>query len=152
MSPKIKVDQILAMKRKTTTIGCIVFFFVLAVGGAVAQNENDKPTIALNPGPAISESEFPALEREALAGGADAALKLRAYYVLSHVNREREMYWTAIAAENGSPSGQYSLGVNLIRSADQKEKLRGIFWLRKAEAGGEELAREVLKEIGASEK
>jgi len=137
------------MNRAVGTIAGIACCIVLAAGYSAGPGTADEP--AASPGPEIAEAEMPAVEREGLLGGLEAALKLRDYYLKSHANRERQIYWTTIAAENGSAMGQYSLGFNLIASTDQKDKIRGIFWLRKAAAGGVELARGVLKAMGQSQ-
>lgn len=71
--------------------------------------------------------EIGVLEMCAAKGAPGAAMRLS----LWHLNSESEgVYWTRIAAENGSAVGQYNYAIKLLENKSRPtDKLRAIFWL-----------------------
>ncbi len=134
------------------TITSILLIFIAVQSKVIAQNDYINKPVFLNAGFDIPKDELLILERKSFAGNAESAFRLSRYYAMANVNKSEELYWTTIAAENGSPFGEYNLGFNLIYSnnTDEINKLRAIFWLKKAQAHGVELATSLLKEIGES--
>jgi TPR repeat protein len=105
-------------------------------------------TVSGNSGFEIPAGEIPGLEKDALAGGAQSAYRLSVYYGLSQNNNEKQLYWLTIAAENGSPAGEYNLGFELAHLGGLQNTVRAIFWLKRAKRDGEPLAEGYLKELG----
>jgi hypothetical protein len=99
---------------------------------------------------AIPDDQIPTFKMNALLGNPEAAHKLTLYYRWFHVNRTDELYWTTIAAENGSPDGEYDLGFVLAEDPSQKNIRRAEFWLNKAKAAGVMLAASLLDELTKS--
>ena len=66
------------------------------------------------------------------------------------------LFWVAIAAENGHPAGQYDYAVMLKTGRGEadcgtdgkrdRDRIRADYWVRRAEEGGIERARERFKE------
>ena len=115
----------------------------------------------------IPDVEIPILERDALSGGVEEAVKLWLYYSFAHVDLQKYFYWLTIAAENGSPISQYNLGtllsqgaaqksivmgVTISQDADQKGKMRARYWLKKAEQSGISGASEQLERLDKQSK
>lgn len=77
----------------------------------------------------LSLTDIPVLEKQALSGDAESAVRLGQYYVNAAVNIKEARYWFAIAAENGSVSGMYNLAFYLAVSAEVNDKIRAKYWL-----------------------
>lgn len=102
-------------------------------------------------------SSLPKLEREALMGSGDAALKLAGYYQYVVNDPNQALYWYTISAENGSLSGMYNLAFMLNAYTDPKNHgsknfVRARFWLNKirkenpptsSDAAADSLLREI---------
>ncbi len=91
----------------------------------------------LNSDAEIAEVEIPGVERAALAGSPGAALKLALHFDLVKMSQAKYLYWITIAAENGSPIGEYSLGTILAGKSGDNNRLRAIYWLRRAKSDGD---------------
>lgn len=96
---------------------------------------------------AIPENDLPHLENEAIEGSPDAALRLHLYYEVAHVDLKKSLFWARIAAENGSPVGQYDLGLKLQNNPDSRSRKRGNFWLKRAAENGHERALELINKL-----
>jgi TPR repeat protein len=59
------------------------------------------------------------------------------YYALIVSDRGKYEYWTTVAAENGSPIGEYNLGHLLADRGGGADRRRAIYWLKKAALAGE---------------
>jgi TPR repeat protein len=104
--------------------------------------------------PASSYTEFlvPAgqlddLQKAALQGNAEAALKLANFYNFSTIDPEKGLYWTTIAAENGSVVGMYNLGQSLRHLPDWQSKARAKYWFKKVVDGGGPIGDEAQKQL-----
>jgi TPR repeat protein len=91
-----------------------------------------------------SAEELPALEIAAMGGSRNAAMQLSLWH-MHLMQREEDMLWTKIAAENGSPVAQYNLALKLLSDqSSDLDKIRARFWLEKAAAGKHQSAKEKL--------
>ncbi|WP_145754851.1 hypothetical protein [Nitrospirillum amazonense] len=73
------------------------------------------------------------IERSALTGSVDSAIKLANYYLKIRDRYSLEgIHWLEIAYENGSKEAMYTLGSNLIDFKDKSSQLRGLYWLKRA--------------------
>lgn len=102
----------------------------------------------------VPKEERDTVERQALEGDAESALRLSLPYMMTS-RMVDAIFWATIAAENGSMSGAYRLGYMLAGSPHANQRLRARFWLKKAIAGGGkagELAALVLEEIEEAER
>jgi TPR repeat protein len=100
-----------------------------------------------NAGLVVPHADMPALRDEALAGSPDAALRLYRHYKAIAVDSEQARHWARIAAENGSPIGQYSFAFELLERKAPDDGVRARFWLRRAAEQGNTRAREVLNAL-----
>lgn len=92
------------------------------------------------------EKEIDALEICAIKGAPNAAMRLS----LWHLNSESEgVYWTKIAAENGSAAGQHNYAIKLLNDKSRpKNRARAIFWLELSAKQGSRQAAEQLRKMG----
>ena len=95
----------------------------------------------------LTAEQVDQLSLDALDGSIESARKLYLYYSMINANREREIYWATIAAENGGVSDQYNLGYILSNDPDLGNQRRSIFWLKKSAKAGHDIAKEYLKEL-----
>ena len=96
----------------------------------------------------IKAADIPALEHQALLGDGSVALRLADYYDYLKLDYSKAMYWMQIAAEDGSPTGQYNYGHMLadderagaMGQTDAKvrelAKLRARYWFSEAAKHG----------------
>jgi len=111
-------------------------------------NDNSKERfVRLGSGYHLTETEVKVLQDEALRGSPEPAFRLHLYYELDREDRAESLFWLRIAAENGHPGGQYSLGVRLSEDRDPRNRQRAIFWLERAAANGEELGVDLLNRL-----
>ena len=93
----------------------------------------------------IPKKDIVELEKEALYGSPEAALKLYLYndFYLSDFNEG--LYWCQIAAENGDSSSMYNYAFSLVNDCKEFEwdslrvkraNQRAYFWFKKAEENG----------------
>jgi TPR repeat protein len=95
----------------------------------------------------LSDAEIKKLQGKALSGAPEAAWRLSLFYDLYQHDYKEGRFWERIAAENGDPSGEYSLGLRLKEDRDPRNQERAIFWLKRASAKGEKLAEKELKRL-----
>jgi TPR repeat protein len=96
----------------------------------------------------IRAADIPGLEHQALLGDGNAALRLADYYDYLQLDYSKAMYWMQIAAEDGSPTGQYNYAHMLdddsragaMGQTDAKSrelaKLRARYWFNEAAKHG----------------
>ena len=96
----------------------------------------------------VKAEDIPGLERAALAGDGSAALRLADFYDLRQLAYAKAMYWMQIAAEDGSPIGQYNYAHMLADDqragamgetdpkARELAKLRASYWFKQAAKQG----------------
>jgi TPR repeat protein len=128
----------------------VVVTSLFPLGPAWSASHTDKPVFG-NSGFEIPEADQPKLEKMARSGDQDAALRLAAYYTWSfgaESGRVRKFYWLQIAAENGSPMGEYNLGFALSLGGPSQDLTRARFWLKKAHRDGVSPAASVLHDLG----
>lgn len=71
-------------------------------------------------------------QKKALEGDAEIAYRLS--QATRNIDHRMSGCWMVVAAENGSPVAQYHLWIILKNSRDDRDKIRGLFWLNKAYA------------------
>lgn len=129
-------------------VAATILLLSIALLGGIVMSEEDKPVSGLA-GLAIGEKDLPAFEEMALNGDAEAAHRLSILYSMVRYDPKQHLYWTTIAAENGSIPAQVNLGLLLRDDPDPKNRRRAVYWLRRAAETGNELAAKYLKEMGA---
>lgn len=93
----------------------------------------------------IKESDLPRMEKDALAGSGETAFHLWQFYELVKLDYKEALYWATISAENGYPSGEYTLGFILRNDPNARSKERALYWLRKCARRGDKQAIDLLK-------
>jgi len=114
---------------------------------ASAQGNSD----AYIPGAQLTE-----LERSALAGSAEAALKIANSHLISNGPSDEGLYWMSIAAENGSKDALFKMGAWLELRNGDKYRIRARYWLERATKEGKaddaKRAADLLKEMDLEDK
>ena len=101
---------------------------------------------------AISPGELAKLEREALLGDAKAAYRLLGNAALGAVPGAGDAsFWLSVAAENGHPIAEYTLGAMLLGHADPRDRVRAEYWLARAAKAGDTSAAQLLKRVRKGE-
>ena len=95
----------------------------------------------------ISPGQFSDLQMEAARGSGSAARDLARTYMLFGNHKEEAEYWSTIGAENGDVVCMYNLWTFLAEKKDQLSRTRGIFWLQKAAALGDEASKRKLESL-----
>jgi TPR repeat protein len=119
---------------------------VLWIGSGNRSVADDKPVMGNAPF-IIAPDDLEAVEKQALEGSSDAALRLYQFYRKVVLNEETATYWAQIAAENGNVVGQYAFGLYLLERDDSKSALRARYWLGRAADQGNPRARSVLERL-----
>jgi TPR repeat protein len=142
------------------TSSLVVTVFLTSCAFAGPSGEKPEEFVMGNAAFVIPAAEIPSLESEALRGSAVAAFRLHSYFEMVVLDYREGFYWASIAAENGHPVGQYTLGfiladdshASLIGRDDPKQRKRdrerARYWLRRAADNGNQRATELLHEIG----
>jgi TPR repeat protein len=63
---------------------------------------------------------------------------LSQYHYLVSLNEADDFRWLQVAAEDGNPTAEYSLGSRLRDSDGPQDKLRACFWFKQAKVNGSE--------------
>ena len=94
----------------------------------------------------ISDYEIEVLSDYALRGGKKEAYKLYEYYRDYKQNETEAVYWLRVGAQNKNSDCQYEYGKYLLSKDDENEKIRGIFWIKKAAFNDNKEAWQFLKQ------
>jgi len=98
-------------------------------------------------GYSLTESQISLLSTQAMAGSAEAADRLGNFYWMRGIpDRENTMRWAQIGAENGDPESEFRMYQLLQNSADTRNQLRALFWLKRAAADNYLGAKAILAE------
>jgi TPR repeat protein len=102
----------------------------------------------------LSSTEIASLQTAALSGSGKAANRLGIYYGCYKNDEDGYLYWATISAEDGDPTGYYTLGLLLSeKRKDPDAQLRARYWLQRAETSGNkeaaDLASEVLQDLNS---
>lgn len=93
-------------------------------------------------------TQIPALKNEAMAGSANAAMQLSLWYMKFPDKNDTDLYWTQIAAQNGSAAGQFNLGIKLLSdTSDPLSQIRARYWLSQSAKQGSKRAIEKMAEL-----
>ena len=114
---------------------------------SVAQEVSKEPTGRDDRQYSLPGPEIQKLEREALRGVPETALRLHLFYEFEQKDPIESFYWARISAQNGDPMGQYEFGIMLSKDSDPKSRQRARFWLKKSAENGNEQAEHFLKSL-----
>jgi TPR repeat protein len=124
-------------------------FSVLACAAAVWAGQASSLELndvrSLNGGFELTPAQIEALSARALQGDGKAAVRLSGYYRFAAPDREKAIHWMMIGAEDGSATAQYNYATDLLSSGSLEDSDRSLFWLKKARAGGNRRAAEMLQ-------
>jgi TPR repeat protein len=118
---------------------------VLATMVSACQRSPDDP---VEPEGWIAKAKFeelPALKVQAMKGSPSAARMLARHYMKLPDGENTFEFWSRIAAENGSAAGQWNYAVSLEKEKDSLSRIRARFWIERAAAQGDAMARNRLK-------
>ena len=110
--------------------------------------EKEKPTLLC--GEQYSCSQVAELNDAALAGSAEAAFKLQAFY-FNQDNIDEAIYWAQVAVENGSSQGRYAYAFLLNLRGMPRDLARAKYHLKIAAGQGHPLAESLLFEVEAKQ-
>jgi TPR repeat protein len=136
---------------KKVFFGVVVLAW-LSLGQAMeaepSSSQGPLPMIGLPP--ELSQGELENIEGEAIAGSGDAARRLAALYMVRGYHPDQAYYWYLIGAENGDAYCMYMVWGLRNSHKEKWSTQRGLYWLRKAAALGDEHAILQLKTIDSS--
>jgi TPR repeat protein len=131
------------MMRRFFVIGIIVVVVAAALPVTTKAEEKLK-IVGMNDGLRISDDQLPILKRKAERGDQEAALKLATYYGIYLNNKKTQLYYSKLAAKNGSMTAVENLITIYSRTAaDRFDFEKALFWRRRLK----ELARKKGVEI-----
>ena len=127
--------SLIVMNKKLISEGISVVFLCLLLAAPVLAgtipgltNENSQEKFfRLGEEYRLSEGEIKILQGKALKGSPEAADRLYLYYELDRRDNTETLFWEKIAAENGSPKGQYNLGLRLSKRSRFKKSSKSHF-------------------------
>ena len=105
------------------------------LGKDIYKKENNK----------VLDYEIEVLTDYALRGGKKEAYKLYEYYWDYKHDKQEAVYWLRIGAQNKNEQCQYEYGKYLLAKANENDKIRGLFWIKKAAKNGYEEAEKQQK-------
>jgi hypothetical protein len=98
-----------------------------------------------NEGMRVRCAEVPTLERQALAGSGDAAMKLAEFFAGVQGDNDDANFWWTIAAEDGDPRGMDWIALTDAKSSEFV-KIRARFWLEREATSENPAARNAAAE------
>lgn len=99
------------------------------------------PLVAMAAAPSCETPQC--LKYRALLGDADAAIELANAAIKT--NHEEMVRWYKVAAENGSPVGQYNYATFLVSDSKSVDDcVRALFWFKSAAASGNAYAKDYI--------
>lgn len=118
-------------------IGIIVVAVTAALSETINAEEKLK-VVGMNDGLRISVDQLPILKRKAKRGDQEAALNLATYYGIYLDNKKTQLYYSKLAAKNGSMTAVENLITIYSRTAAERFDFeKALFWRRRLK----ELAR-----------
>lgn len=113
--------------------------------GASAQTE---PPQRLGTGLELTSEQQASLALDAVRGSPEAARKLATYHFIVRGDRDLALKWYTVGAENGDAACAFGLYNLLNGSVEEQQRLRAMFWLKKAADDGLGYAKDELKALG----
>lgn len=141
-------------------LGVIVSSCSEATSGGASPRKNRSDVsnpgveVTLNSGLDIADKDIPSLEETGLRGDGKSALKLALFYGAVRHDRDQQLYWTTISAENGDPVGMNNLAYLILHESGAAvrkggtREIRARFWLERAARAGNASSAEELKRMG----
>jgi len=123
---------------------------LILVAGTCMSAEQEKP-VNLCGDYDFSCTEVAGLNESALAGSADAALKLFWFY-LDQENEDEAIFWAQVAMENGSPVGRHNYASLLVKRGDVRSLARAKYHLKALVEHGDKDAASLLREVESKQK
>lgn len=123
------------MKLRNTFIAAVALAVSACAGKTVATEEMfpKNPSIGIVDNFRISETDLPVVEKEALYGDADSALKMFQYSEYVKRDKNEARYWLLMAAQNGSKPAMKKLGDMMqADNNNYRNYLRSNYWLKKS--------------------
>jgi TPR repeat protein len=119
---------------------------VLITGACMSAEKEEEQPVSICEDFEFSCTEVAGLSDAALAGSAEAALKLFWFY-LDRENKDEALYWAQVAMENGSAVGRHNYASLLADRGDSRSLARAKFHLRALVEQGDKDAESLLREI-----
>lgn len=123
------------MKLRTPFIVAAALAFSACSSKSVATDElfPKYPSLGVVDNFKISETEIPVIEKEALYGDADSALKMFQYNEYVKRDKSEARYWLLMAAQNGSKPAMKKLGDMMqADNNNYRNYLRANYWLKRS--------------------
>jgi TPR repeat protein len=95
----------------------------------------------------IPKDKMEQVKKAALSGDGPAALRLEMYYGFGLGNSQMEEYWAAVGSEDGSVTCEHNLGQILWQKDTKEDRLRAVYWLKKASDNGDAQSTDMLAKI-----
>jgi TPR repeat protein len=128
--------------RRLFRVGILLAVAQLALSEkpGLTQTKQKSPNepVMLNQDLMIPDEERSGLEKAALAGSQEAAIRLANGILFGDVSTKEKylkgVYWLQIAVENGSNQSIYNLGATLSHLPEPLQQIRARYWLNRAVA------------------
>lgn len=123
------------MKLRTPFIVAIALSFSACAGKTVATEDMfpNNPSLGIIDNFKIAEEEIPVVEKEALYGDADSALRMFQYNEYVKRDKNEARYWLLMAAQNGSKPAMKKLGDMMqADNNNYRNYLRSNYWLKRS--------------------
>jgi hypothetical protein len=95
----------------------------------------------------IPKNQMDQVKKAALDGDGQAALRLEMYYGFGVVNPQQEEFWASVGAENGLVTCEHNLGQILWDKDTKEDRMRAVYWLKKASTNGDAQSTDMLAKI-----
>ena len=95
----------------------------------------------------IPRDKMDQVKKAALSGDGPAALRLEMYYGFGLSNAQQEEYWATVGSEDGSVTCEHNLGQILWQKDTKEDRMRAVFWLKKASDNGDAQSTDMLAKI-----
>ena len=122
------------------------FSLILGLLGIAARAVAASPP-RIDPQFDIPKDKMEQVKKAALSGDGPSALRLEMYYGFGLVNAQQEEYWANVGAEDGSVTCEHNLGQILWQKDTKEDRMRAVFWLKKASAEGDAQSTDMLAKI-----
>jgi hypothetical protein len=114
---------------------------------AAAETAGAAPPPKIDPQFDIPRGQMDQVRKAALTGDGPAALRLEMYYGFGLVNAQQEEYWATVGAEDGLVTCEHNLGQILWQKDTKEDRMRAVYWLKKASSDGDAQSTDMLAKI-----
>jgi hypothetical protein len=95
----------------------------------------------------IPKNQMDQVRKAALGGDGPAALRLEMYFGFGLMNSQQEEFWATVGAEDGLVTCEHNLGQILWQKDTKEDRMRAVYWLKKASEGGDAQSTDMLAKI-----